>query len=296
MESFKPNKWQRLLVGIGAIACLGRAWFIWQGDPSEGRPGTAFLAGIVLAAIALTRPRDGEEALPGVDYLRTDGRWKKIVGAIAAMIALALLVLASKMLDKAPAQMTKDLAYWETRFSPPDAYIPARRPPVANPAQTDLGAALAFSDPGSCEMAPSLEKIFSQMARIDPDTSAASQGRPIHVDGYQKSILPSFEMKRDVTPDHKTIRVIANLSVPGIWHGLKVSSLRSDFVLQSDVDERQIRFLEDPAKVRQTLNQFGFRLPPVGQSRPTTTDPETVVVVQIGLKAVGGGTALACWT
>lgn len=296
MEFLRVNKWQRLILGLGAVTCLGRAWFIWQEDPSEGRPGTAFLVGIVLAVVASTRSPDGEEALPGVDYFRTNGRWKKLVGAIAAMMVLALLVLASEMLDKPPAQTTKSIADWEAYFRAANASIAARRSPTTTPAQTDLGAALTFSDPGSCEMAPSLEKIFSQMARIDPDTSVASQGRPIHVDGFQNSILPSFEMKRDVTPDHKTIRVIANLDVPGIWHGLKVSRLRSEFVLQSDVDERQIRFLEDPAKVRQTLNQFGFRLPLVGQSRLTTTDPETVVVVHIGLKAVGGGTALACWT
>lgn len=295
MESFKPNKWQRLILGLGAITCLGRAWFIWQEDPSEGRPGSAFLAGIILAAIALTRPRDGEEALPGVDYFRTDGRWKKLVGAIAAMIVLALLVLASEMLDKPPAQTTMSIADWEAYYRAADASIPSKQPPVATPAQQDLGTVLAFSDPSSCGMAPRLEMIFGQMSPVDDGRQGVSAGKPIAVSGFANPLVPTIRITRDVAADHKSIRVIADLAVPGIWYGLRVSRLRSDFILQSDVGEDQIRFLEEPSKVREILNQHGFKLPPVGEGRPTTTDSEGVVV-QIGLKAVDGGTALACWT
>lgn len=89
MGGFRLNKWQRLVLVIGASVSFLWSYGIWQDDPSDGRPGTAFLAGIVLALMALTPPPAEEEALP---FVRQVLNHKRLVAGLLALAALVLVV------------------------------------------------------------------------------------------------------------------------------------------------------------------------------------------------------------
>lgn len=89
MGGFRLNKWQRLVLVIGASVSFLWSYGIWQDDPSDGRPGTAFLAGIVLALMALTPPPAGEEALP---FVRQVLNHKRLVAGILVLAVLLLVV------------------------------------------------------------------------------------------------------------------------------------------------------------------------------------------------------------
>lgn len=85
------NKWQRLVLSLGAIVCFVRAFYIWQDDHSDSRPGTAFLAGVTLAVLALIRPREGESVLPFLDILAV--RKRQIINGVAVVAVLAMIGL-----------------------------------------------------------------------------------------------------------------------------------------------------------------------------------------------------------
>ena len=91
VQTITLNKWQRLIVALGAATCLLQAYGLWFDAPDEWRPGLTFLGGVVLAVLALSPVREGEEALPFARYIGTHRR--RAFATLAAAGAALLLFL-----------------------------------------------------------------------------------------------------------------------------------------------------------------------------------------------------------
>jgi hypothetical protein len=168
---------------------------------------------------------------------------------------------------------------------------------VAEPLQgevpgPDLGAALTLGP--DCQLGEPLASIFRQMTTIDPRTYESSAGRPIRVSGFADPIPPTFH-RTVIGTDHGEEReVVADLPLSGLWHGLRVARLRSNYFEESDVASQEVHFLESPERVREVFNRIGFRLPDIGHAR--ALNPEDLVQTSIGVDPIAGGASLACKT
>lgn len=214
-------------------------------------------------------------------------RWAIVAGGVMLLLLLAgLLVLALRPAAEAP-DGPGSAAKNEVRASAPA--MPAEPRPV------DLGATLGLDSLSSCERSPALAAIFDQMVRIDPETFESRRGGPIAVTGYERPLVPTFERRREVGGGADIREVIAELDLPGVWHGLRVTGLRRSFYEESDASAFEILFAEAPGRVRDVLVGRGFRLAEVGESREV--DPEeTGISVIIGVGRTDAGASLTCAT
>lgn len=174
--------------------------------------------------------------------------------------------------------------------APEPAPAPSAKPTVT--ALPILDSILAFKSPAGCVMTPNTEKLFTHMVRLDQTTYTASQGPAVTLPGFATPITPTFSRNRNAEPGMDVRDVEATLPIPGVWHGLHVSKIRYRFMEESSFWEMQIRFLEQPAKIRTALNGLGFRLPAIGDFRKLSSEEE--VSAGIGVEVVPGGSALTC--
>jgi hypothetical protein len=168
-----------------------------------------------------------------------------------------------------------------------DAPAPGPAAPV------DLGAALDLGRLADCSQSPALASVLEQMVRIDPETFESRRGGPIRVPGYAQALVPTFERTREIEGNADIRAVVADLDLPGRWHGLAVTGLRRSFYEESDVGAFQVRFAQAPERVREALNRQGFRLPPVGALREID---EEGITTSLGIERSEGGAALTCTT
>lgn len=161
------------------------------------------------------------------------------------------------------------------------------------PKEVDLGAALDLGRLADCSRSPALASVFDRLVRIHPETFESQRGGPISVPGYERPIVPTFERTREIEGNADIRAVVADLDLPGRWHGLAVTGLRRSFYEESDVGAFQLRFAEAPERVRDILNRQGFRLPPVGEVREVEEEGMTV---SLGIERTEGGAALTCTT
>lgn len=161
------------------------------------------------------------------------------------------------------------------------------------PEPVDLGAALDLGRLADCSRSPALASVLDQMVRIHPETFESQRGGPLSVPGYERPLVPTFERTREIEGNADIRAVVADLDLPGRWHGLAVTGLRRSFYEESDVGAFQVRFAEPSERVRETLGRQGFRLPPVGEVREL--DEEGISTV-IGIETIEGGAALTCAT
>lgn len=168
----------------------------------------------------------------------------------------------------------------------------AAAPPRAEVSAPDLEAVLALSP--DCVLGEPLASIFQQMTVIDPETFESRQGEAIRIAGLARPLQPTF--RRTVTAlDHGAeVEVVAELPLNGRWRGLRVAGFRLNYIEESDVSAREIRFDEPAGRVRQVLNRHGFALPATGQVR--SVDPGDGVESLIGVDADGSGSSLQCAT
>ena len=98
-----------------------------------------------------------------------------------------------------------------------------------------------------------MASIIDQMVRSDRETFESRRGGPIRVPGFDRPLIPTFERTREIDGNADIRAVIADLDLPGRWHGLAVTGLRRSFYEESDVAAFQVRFAEPPDRVRDTL-------------------------------------------
>jgi hypothetical protein len=163
---------------------------------------------------------------------------------------------------------------------------------AAAPALPDLSQIIRFQNPSACKMTSATELLFRQMTRIDPVTFVSSQGPEVRLPGFATPPTPTFSRSRNTDPGYDVRDVEATLPMSGFWHGLRVSRIRYRYMEQSSFWEMQIRFLETPGQVRETLNGLGFRLPAIGTFRVFSGPDE--VTAGIGVEQIPGGAALTC--
>jgi len=200
---------------------------------------------------------------------------------LAGLLVLALRPTGEMPGERAPAATN------EIRASVPAA------PPEPQP--VDLGETLGLDSLRTCERSPALAAIFDQMVRIDPETFESRRGGPIAVTGYERPLVPTFERRRKIEGNADIREVIAELDLPGVWHGLRVTGLRRSFYEESDAAAFEVLFAEAPGRVRDVLSGRGFRLADVGDSREV--DPEAMgMSVIIGVGRTDAGASLTCAT
>ena len=214
-------------------------------------------------------------------------RWAIVVGGVLLLLLLAgLLVLALRPAAEGPGSSAPATGN-QIRASAPAS--------PAEPTPMDLGATLGLDSLRGCERSPALGAIFEQMVRVDPDTFESRRGGPIAVTGYDRPLVPTFERRREIEGNADIREVIAELDLPGVWHGLRVTGLRRSFYEESDASAFEILFADAPGRVRDVLTGRGFRLADVGESREV--DPEgTGISVIIGVGRTEAGASLTCAT
>ena len=127
------------------------------------------------------------------------------------------------------------------------------------------------------------------------ETFESRRGGPIAVTGFDRPLVPTFERRREVGGGADIREVIAELDLPGTWHGLRVTGLRRSFYEESDASAFEILFAEAPGRVRDVLTSQGFRLAAVGESREV--DPEETGISEIiGVGRTEAGASLTCAT
>ena len=209
-----------------------------------------------------------------------------IVVFVLLVIAVALFLLWRSRPAQEPAAPVRTESAAQ-RAQDEAAPVPRPDEPV------DLGAALNLDRLADCARSPALASVLDRMVRIDPETFESRRGGPIRVSGYERPIVPTFERTREREGNADIRAVVADLDLPGRWHGLSVTGLRRSFYEESDVGAFQVRFTEPPERVRATLNRHGFRLPPIGEVRELQ---EEGAAVTIGVEPAEGGAGLTCAT
>jgi hypothetical protein len=137
MRTWGLNPWQRIVVVIGTLACLARSWQLYDGASSDSHPGAPFLAAIVLAVLALSRPPEGERALPAVSMRRL--RQSVIAVAAVASIGVVLIVIANYENSRTVAAVTYQI--------PPEGFgRPAPSPTYTMPDLSGLERAAKAAD------------------------------------------------------------------------------------------------------------------------------------------------------
>ena len=213
--------------------------------------------------------------------------WAVVVGGVLLLLLLAaLLVLASRPAAEESGE----------RAAAPDNSANAAAPAQpAAPQPVDLGAALGLDSLRNCERGNVLDSTLERMVRTDPETFESRRGGPIDMPGFDRPLVPTFERNRETGGGADIREVIAELDLPGVWHGLRVTGLRHSFYEESDASAIEVLFAEPPERVREVLSRRGFRLPPVGDSREI--DPEALgMSVIIGVGRTEGGASLTCAT
>lgn len=212
----------------------------------------------------------------------------RIVIVLFVLIVVAVvsfLLWRSRQIGEPAATVTNQTATQPNESAPPSTRSESQ--------VVDLGAALTLDRLTDCARSPALASVLDQMVRVDPRTFESRRGGPIAVPGYDRPIVPTFERTREVEGNADIRAVVADLDLAGRWHGLAVTGFRRSFYEESDVGAFQVRFAERPARVRETLNRHGFRLPPVGEVRELQDEGAAVT---IGVEPSDGGAGLTCAT
>ena len=205
-----------------------------------------------------------------------------------------LAIAAALVVSACSGQSATDEAAGETA-PPSESRVAAKQVVEPLPGEVpgpDLDAVLTLTP--DCQLGEPLASIFRQMTTIDPRTYESSAGRPIRVPGFADPIPPTFHRTVTGTDHGEEREVVADLPLAGLWNGLRVARLRSDYFEESDVSSQEVHFREAPERVREVLNRSGFQLPAVGHGR--VLNPEAVVETSIGVDPISGGAVLACRT
>ena len=201
---------------------------------------------------------------------------------LAVVVAAVFLLSRSRPSPMAAAPVLNESA------AGPKQVIEAPRPEMV-----DLGALLDLGRLADCSRSPALASVMDRMVRIHPETFESQRGGPIRIAGFERPIVPTFERTREIDGNADIRAVVADLDLPGRWHGLAVTGLRRSFYEESDVSAFQVRFAEAPERVRDVLGRHGFRLAPVGEVREIEQDG---IATAIGVERIDGGAALTCAT
>lgn len=155
-----------------------------------------------------------------------------------------------------------------------------------------LDETLTYASASNCKAAGALEAIYKKL-----DSAAglgSGKGITVRLDGFDNPL--ALEVKNGTDADgtetrHAWLRFPANTT----WHGLKLSrlTLTNTLVPESDAGayEQTMTFLDQPDKVRSTLDRLGFgapRAPDISE----LSDQDCKGSMQI--VAISGGSALVC--
>ena len=166
---------------------------------------------------------------------------------------------------------------------------------AAIPAPLNLDAELSFSDAANCKASPKLdatfEKMLSRASNSDKFTS-----RPIVLGQSGLRLSPVFKSTMDSGENQGAMTSEASVRLPQstFWHGLRVSRLIASYYDVPDSDgsyTRKITFIETTGRVREALNQSGFKLPASPKSAELD---DGVCGGSMEIVPVPGGSALQC--
>ena len=207
--------------------------------------------------------------------------WSWFLASAAVGMGLVLSVAGVLFILVGPAARYADPAASNLELPLPDLSSAVAPAPVpqAEPETVVLDSILAFDRPAECDFGPTLTLIREAM--IGSENGQLVRGRPFAIPGYPDLLEPTFQLEEDGW-------VSSSVAISGLWYGLQVSEIYQEALYHSYL---QIRFLEDPEKVRSQLNKHGFDLPPVGQTVATSGEG---MPTDRGVRAVDGGAALLC--
>ena len=234
-------------------------------------------------------PQPARSSAGIVEPPRFPPKWLLPAGLVIGVTALALRAVQRQEPGPVPPPASAVAAPKLVAAPEPAPASSAKPTPAALPT---LDAILTFKSPAGCDMTPGTEKLFARMVRLDQTTYTASPGPAVTLPGFASPLTPTFSRNRNAEPGIDVRDVEATLPITGLWHGLHVSKIRYRFMEESSFWERQIRFLEPPAKLRAALNVLRFRLPTIGEFRKFSSDDE--VSAGIGVEVIPGGAALTC--
>jgi len=163
------NKWQRLVLSLGSIVCFVRAFYIWQDDYSDSRPGTAFLAGVTLAVLALIRAREGEAALPFLD-IPAVRKWQ-IIRGVAVVAGLAIIGVAFVALSP---ETTYDASVGIADAAADNVEMPAEE---AIPADSSTARPLSYLEQAMREDKERQDAVIDPRAYLDEREQAYRRAR-----------------------------------------------------------------------------------------------------------------------
>lgn len=145
-----------------------------------------------------------------------------------------------------------------------------------------LSSILRFERPSECAPGDELKTLLDDMRSLEP--SGGSKSVSVGVKG--PSVTPQVQRSE------QNNAVIAQLVAPGVLEGLRVAELRTTRFEGGDVEGLQIRFTEDPEKVKRKLNGAGFSIPAVGELK--TVELEDGHGLVYGVERVPNGSSLLC--
>ena len=144
---------------------------------------------------------------------------------------------------------------------------------------------IRFSDPKECEFTEPMNRLLESLIHSNADYTI-SAGKP--------AIPPEFAAAFG-KPTSTTARdhlLTVTVPVRGTWKGLRVTSVGSSAMPESDYGWDTIRFAAPRQSVMQRLNEAGMALPLSGKRRHA--DPENPMELSAEVTVDKGETVLGC--
>lgn len=145
-----------------------------------------------------------------------------------------------------------------------------------------FSAILKLDRPSECKLGDELATLVADLRSLEP--GGAAKTITLGVNGPPLTPM--------VVRAEQGNAVIAQLSAPGVLEGLRVTELRTTRFDGSDTEVVQLRFAENPERVRTKLNDAGFAIPKPDDLK--TVDLEDGHALVYGVERTSTGAALTC--
>ena len=151
------------------------------------------------------------------------------------------------------------------------------------PTLPSLDGLIRFSDPKQCEFSEPMSQLFASLVKTNADYSIAA-GKPVIPRAYSAAFgKPISKMYGNM--------LSVSLPVRGTWKGLRVVSMATNAVAESDDGGVTIGFAATKQSVVAKLNEAGMALPVSGRRRADENAPMEWI---INVEADGHLTYLGC--
>lgn len=158
---------------------------------------------------------------------------------------------------------------------------------------TDVSQAIAFSDIRNCIFAPKTEATFNALLHFNERGATWLTQPQVAIGTLKLATTRTITPKDDVAPGGKYFAVSVRFPADTLWHGLKLAEMKRDQGYYPDVDgfeQRQLVFLDPPARVQAVLKQMGVAVPMAPEYRDVGEDG----IGAMSVAAYKGRTYLSC--